>query len=169
MKRHKHRRRLWGALLSVVVLLVALSGAFRMGMWQGYRWGAMQAPSEGDGAPAPWGPGSRWGSMPHGAWGRGGRWVGPMHGGYWGRPMRGGILGRFFPLLFVLLGLGALLKIFRFKAYHMHRAHKFGPHGTWGHGPSCCGGHPEKDEASDNAEAPTEEQVAKVQPEPDAK
>ncbi len=55
----------------------------------------------------------------------------------------------------------------------VHRAHKFGPHGfshghPWGHGPACCGGHPGEDAHPDDAEAPTEEQVVKVQPEPDA-
>ena len=148
-------------LLAVVLLFVGMSGAFRMGAWQGYRWGAKQATSGEDARPfVPWGPGSRWGP--------------PMYGSHWGRPMRGGHLGRFGSLLLVLLGLGALMKVFRYKAWHMHRAHGAHPHAPWGHGPHphapwgggpCCRG---QKTSGDSETPPTDEQVAKVQPEPDA-
>ena len=106
--------------------------------------------------------------MPRGTWGHG-YWGRPMRYGAWGR----GFFGRFASLLLVLFVVGALFKGGRRRAWHMHRAHKFGPHGfshghPWGHGPACCGGHPGEDANPDDAEAPTEEQVVKVQPEPDA-
>jgi hypothetical protein len=155
------RRRLWTALFAVVLLLVGVSSAFRAGVHVGYRWSDFQAEDGEDVAPQR--PGSRWVPPIYG-----GRW--PMYGGYWGRPMRGGFLGRFLSLLLVLLGVGALLRAFRYKAWHMHQAHGPHPHGPWSHGPwggrYPCGYEPHKSGDSDTA--PADEQVAKVQPDPDA-
>jgi hypothetical protein len=162
----RYRRRLWAGLLAVLLLLVGVSGAFRAGVHLGYHWGAMPAPNSEEAAPQA--PGPRWGPPM-----LGGRWH--PYGGYWGRPTRGGFLGRFLSLLLVLLGVGALLKVFRHKAWHLHRAHGPHPHGPWSHGPwghgpwdgpHPCGGEPQKTGDSDTA--PADEQVAKVQPEPDA-
>ena len=158
----RYRRRLWAGLLGIVLLLVGVSGAFRAGVHLGYRWGAVEAPGGEEAAPE--GPGSRWVPPIYG-----GRWH--PYGGYWGRPMRGGLLGRFLSLLLVLLGVGALFKVFRYKAWHMHMRRADGPHphGHWGHGP-WGGGYPcgEPPQSGDTEAAPADEQVAKVKPEPDA-
>jgi hypothetical protein len=159
----------WGALLAVVLLLAGVSGAFRAGVHLGARWSATRA--EGGEDAAPWGPPVR-----------GGRW--PMHRGHWGRPMHGGFLGRFLSLLLVLLGLGALFKLFAFKAWHLHRHAPWGPgphpraphpHAPWPHGPHphgwwgrepCGGKEGQSEESETDADetdtSETDEQVAKV-------
>jgi len=165
----RYRRRLWAAFLGVVLLVVGVSGAFRAGVHLGYRRGVViQAPGSEEAAPE--GPGSRWVPPIYG-----GRWH--PYAGDWGRPARGGFLGRVLSLLLVLLGVAALLRVFRHRAWHMHLQRAHGPHlhgpwghGPWGHGPwggrPPCGGEPHKPEDADRA--PADEQVAKVQPERDA-
>jgi hypothetical protein len=145
----RYRRGFWAALLAAVLLFVGVSSAFRTGLHVGYRWGFWQS-QDGEEV-GPQGPPIY-----------SGRW--PVYRGYWGWPRRGGFLGRLLALLLVLLGIRALFGAFRHKAWHMHRAHGPHPRGPWG-SRSPCGHGPAKPDDAD--ESPTDEQVAKVQPEPD--
>ena len=164
-------------LFAVALLLVGVLGVYRLGWREGYGQGAQgasQAQPSPDEAPAPYAP-----------WGR------PVYRGYW--LARGGHLGWLLSLGLILL-LGALfvktlfLKTLRFAGWHMHKARHGGPnpkggphppwqhgaHAPWGHGPwgngpwhrgPWCDCVPKEPDDQDRA---TDEQVAKVQPEPQA-
>ena len=166
----RFRRRPLAALFAVALLVIGVLGVYRMGWREGYGLGWMQAqPQEEAPAPStPWGP-----RMYNRGW--------PMHGIR--RPVAGGHLGRLLAFGVGLLFFGTLVKFLMFGAWHMRRHWKkgapphgpWGPHGPWNHKAWKHGPHPwgwgcapwdDDEDKSDEAE--TDEQVAKVQPEPDA-
>jgi hypothetical protein len=165
-------------LFALALVFIGVMGVYRMGVREGYgqAWMQTQAQPREDETPAP--SAAPYGA-PFGLWGR------PFYRGYW--PMhRGprlfGHLGRLFSFMLSLLLIGAIAKALMFKAWRLHRAGANGkppkggahPHahwghgpwgrGPWGHGPPCCWGADEDGED----EPDTDEQVAKVQGEPDA-
>jgi len=132
----------------------------------------MSAQPGEDEAPAP-------NAAPFMPWGR------TLYRGYY--PVHRGLVGRLGSLLLVLLGLGIVFKALRHRAWYAHHAAQGGtphpprpPHASWRHGPwphtpwphgpyphASWGCDPET-ETDDAERPPSDEQVAKVKPEPDA-